>query len=120
VTDGRVTLYRPVGQAEYELIAEADWRAFPPRLPQQPIFYPVLTAEYATRIARDWNTKDEKSGYVGYVLEFVVPAATLDRWQPQQGAAGETFRELWVPAEELDEFNAQIIGSIEVIAEFRP
>jgi hypothetical protein len=115
-----MTLYRPVGQAEYELIAAADWRAFPPRLPQQPIFYPVLTEEYATRIARDWNTKDEKSGYVGYVLKFALPAAALERWPPQQGAAGETFRELWVPADELDDFNAQIVGRIEVIGEFRP
>jgi hypothetical protein len=51
------TLYRPVGPEELELIKQADWSAFPPRLPQQPIFYPVLTEEYATKIARDWNVR---------------------------------------------------------------
>jgi len=114
-----LTLYRPVGQAELDLIAASDWRKFPPRLPQQPIFYPVLTQEYATKIARDWNTKDPASGYVGYVLRFQVLANALERWPPQQGAAGDTFRELWVPASELDEFNAMIQGRIELIAEYR-
>jgi hypothetical protein len=50
-----VTLWRPVGQAELELIRASGMRAFPPRLPEQPIFYPVLSEEYAVRIARDWN-----------------------------------------------------------------
>jgi hypothetical protein len=76
----------------------------------------VLTEEFATRIARDWNARD---GDVGYVLRFEVPAEALDRWPPQQGAAGATFRELWVPAEDLDEFNALISGRIEVLAEHR-
>jgi hypothetical protein len=114
-----LTLYRPVGQAELDLIAESDWRGFPPRLPQQPIFYPVLTEEYATKIARDWNTKDAASGHVGYVLRFQVVANALERWPPQQGAAGDTFRELWVPADELEDFNASIRGRIELIAEYR-
>jgi hypothetical protein len=63
-------LYRPVGQREFELIEAAGFREFPPRLPEQPFFYPVLNEEYATQIARDWNTKDKASGYTGYVLRF--------------------------------------------------
>ena len=55
-------LYRPVGRKELELIRESGYREFPPRLPHQPIFYPALNEEYATRIARDWNTKDAVSG----------------------------------------------------------
>lgn len=117
--EATTTLYRPVGQRELDLIAAADWRSFPPRLPQQPIFYPVLTEEYATKIARDWNTSDAASGYVGYVTRFTVPVSVLDRWPPQQGAAGQTFRELWVPSDELDDFNDSILGKIEVIAEYR-
>jgi hypothetical protein len=35
------TLYRPVGPEEHELIKQADWSGFPPRLTEQPIFYPV-------------------------------------------------------------------------------
>lgn len=73
------TLFRPVGQQELELIAASGWRAFPPRLFWQPIFYPVLTEEYAIGIARDWNTKDAASGYVGYVTRFRVRKAFLSK-----------------------------------------
>ena len=66
------TLFRPVGVKELELIAESGYLGFPPRLYFQPIFYPVLNEEYATQIARDWNTKDEASGYAGYVTRFEV------------------------------------------------
>ena len=48
----------------------SGYREFPPRLPEQPFFYPVLNEDYATQIARDWNTKDERSGFAGYVLRF--------------------------------------------------
>jgi hypothetical protein len=57
------TLYRPIGQTEMNLIRAGKFRQFPPRLPEQPIFYPVLAEDYATQIARDWNTKDERSGF---------------------------------------------------------
>jgi hypothetical protein len=63
-------LYTPVGQAEMDLDLASRFREFPPRLPEQAIFYPVLTEEYATQIARDWNTKDEGWGFVGYGLRF--------------------------------------------------
>ena len=56
-TGAHVTLYRPVGLAELRLLAENAWQAFPPRLPDQPIFYPVLNFSYAEEIARDWNAK---------------------------------------------------------------
>jgi hypothetical protein len=59
------TLFRPVGLHELALIWDSGMRQFPPRLPQQPIFYPVANTEYATQIARDWNTKD--SSFTGYV-----------------------------------------------------
>ena len=60
-----VTLFRPVGQKELDLIWESGWSAFPPRHAFQPVFYPVTNEEYAAQIARDWNTKDAASGYVG-------------------------------------------------------
>jgi len=116
--DDHLTLFRPVGEAELRLIAAAEYRAFPPRLPFQPIFYPVLTEAYATEIARDWNTKDEASGFVGYVTRFRVDRAFALRY-PVQVAGGRRHQELWVPAEELALFNEHIIGPIEVIAEYR-
>jgi hypothetical protein len=78
-----VALYRPVGQAELDLIRDTDWRAFPPRLDWQPIFYPVLNQEYATMIAQRWNTKDPASGNVGYVLRFCVAATVVERYDVQ-------------------------------------
>jgi len=112
------TLYRPVGQREYELIAESGFRRFPPRLPEQPIFYPVANEEYAVQIARDWNTKDSFSGKVGYVLRFAVPTEYLKRYSPHIVGAS-IHCEYWVPAEELEEFNNNIQGPIEQIACFR-
>ncbi len=112
------TLWRPVGQAELDLVAASGWRRFPPRLEGQPIFYPVLNEAYATKIARDWNTKDPASGFVGYVLRFAVGAAYLARFAPRR-VGGEGIDELWVPAEELADFNDHIVGTIEVVAEFR-
>lgn len=114
-----VTLYRPVGQKELNLIRDADWAAFPPRLSFQPIFYPVTNEEYAVQIARDWNTKDPASGHVGYVTRFEVHKEFLNRYEVQQ-VGGSLHTEYWIPAEELDDFNANIVGQIEVIQEFRP
>ncbi|MFD1367674.1 ADP-ribosylation/crystallin J1 [Actinoplanes sichuanensis] len=110
-----VTLWRPTGPAELALVEESGWRAWPPRLPDQPIFYPVLNEEYATMIARDWNVP--ASG-VGYVTRFEVRRSYLDRYEVRQ-AGGRTILEYWIPAEDLDEFNANIIGPITVVSEFR-
>ena len=110
-----ITLWRPVGPKELDLIRAAAMRAFPPRLPEQPIFYPVTTEEYAAKIARDWNVP--ASG-AGFVTRFRVRRDFLDRYQVQD-AGGRAHREYWIPAEELDAFNAAIVGEIEVTAEFR-
>jgi hypothetical protein len=113
-----LTLYRPVGVHELALIAASAYRAFPPRLSSQPIFYPVLTETYAVEIARDWNTKDAASGFAGFVTRFAVDAVFAARY-PVQTAGAHRHQELWVPASDLEEFNQHIIGPIEVIAEFR-
>jgi hypothetical protein len=117
--ENTVTLCRPVGQKEMELIEKAGYREFPPRLPSQPIFYPVLNREDAAQIARDWNTRDPRSGYVGYVTRFRVRAAFLERY-PTRTVGGSIHEELWVPAAELPEFNRNIVGTIDVVDEFRP
>lgn len=110
-------LYRPVGLTELRLISELNWRAFPPRLPIQPIFYPVLNQEYATHIAQQWNTADPVSGFCGFVLRFEIDDEFAARY-PIQVVGGRVHQELWVPAEELDEFNAHILEPIEVVAQF--
>src|SRR5260370_12774447 len=62
--DDSTLLYRPVGQEELNLIRKSGYSTFPPRLPDQPIFYPVLSEEYATQIARAWNAAREGTGSV--------------------------------------------------------
>ena len=109
-------LYRPVGQKEYELIEQSGFKKFPPRLPEQPIFYPVLTEQYAIEIASRWNTK-YGSGKKGYVTKFTVADEYISKFDVQ--TAGASYhQEYWIPEEELDEFNQKIIGSIEVIHKF--
>jgi hypothetical protein len=114
-----ITLYRPVGQKELDLIEASGFRTFPPRLVGQPIFYPVLNEEYATKIARDWNTKDEVSGFVGYVLQFQVKKSFLDSYEIRT-VGSKIAQEYWIPAEELPKFNENVVGQIKVIAEYRP
>jgi len=109
-----ITLYRPVGPNELELIETTGWREFPPRLPEQPIFYPVTNQAYATQIARDWNVK--ASG-AGFVTRFHVNAEYLSRFTVQK-VGGSMHTEYWIPAEQLPEFNANIVGLIEVIEKF--
>ena len=109
-------LYRPVGQAEYNLIADSGFTRFPPRLPEQPIFYPVLNQQYAHEIAEKWNTRYADSGYKGYVTRFLVDDAFASRYAVQTVGAGY-HQELWIPAEALEEFNRHILGKIEILEE---
>lgn len=106
-----VTLWRPVGPHELALIEETGFSAFPPRLPEQPIFYPVLTEAYAVKIARDWNVKASGSGYV---TRFEVRKDYLDAHAAQE-AGGRAHLEYWIPAEDLP----AIVGEIVVTQEFR-
>ncbi len=110
-------LYRPTGVAELRLVAASGWRSWPPRLSHQPVFYPVVTLEYARKIARDWNTTDESSGFAGFVARFTLGDAFAKQF-PVQVAGGRAHEELWIPAERLDEMNRNISGVIEVIESF--
>ena len=112
--DETTVLFRPVGAKELELIRESEFTAFPPRLFEQPIFYPVLNEEYAVQIARDWNVKDSGAGYV---TRFHIRKEFIEKY-PIQTVGGSTHQELWIPAEDLSEFNRHIVGLIEVIASF--
>jgi hypothetical protein len=108
------TLYRPVGPKELKLIEESGYTAFPPRLPEQPIFYPVMNEEYAAQIAEKWNVPASGSGYV---TKFEVEREYLQQFEVQN-VGGDIHNELWVPAEKLEEFNKHIVGKIEVVRVF--
>lgn len=114
----KTTLYRPIGLKELQLIIDLDFKAFPPRLEWQPIFYPVLNQEYAEQIAEKWNTKDEFSGYCGIVTKFDLPSGYLQKYEVQN-VGGFIHNELWIPSEDLNELNSNIIGQIEIAKVFK-
>jgi hypothetical protein len=109
-----IVLWRPVGSAELELIKQLKMRAFPPRLPDRPIFYPVLSEAYAVKIARDWNVSAFGRGFV---TRFRVRKEFLERYEVHE-AGGRSHLEYWIPAADLSAFNRAISGEIEVVAEF--
>ncbi|TYQ16732.1 UNVERIFIED_CONTAM: Methylase involved in ubiquinone/menaquinone biosynthesis [Acetivibrio alkalicellulosi] len=109
-------LYRPVGIRELELIKKSQMKRFPPRLPEQPIFYPVLNVDYARQITQEWNAKSAPD-YVGFVTEFDVDDDYISMFNIET-VGNHMHKELWVPAEELDNFNNHIIGSIRVIESY--
>jgi hypothetical protein len=115
MTAETTTLYRPVGPKELALIAASGFREFPPRLPQQPIFYPVMNEEYARQIAKDWNVTDSGAGYV---TRFAVRKEFLAKYSVQK-VGSSIHQELWIPAEDLAELNQNLVGLIEIIAEFK-
>jgi hypothetical protein len=106
--DETMTLWRPTGQAERDLVATSGWRAWPPRLPEQPIFYPVLNRWYATKITREWNVPH---GGVGYVMRFEVRREFLNRY-PVCQVGGRDVLEYQIPAEDLPDLNASIARPI--------
>ncbi|MCP4360521.1 MAG: hypothetical protein GY796_21140 [Chloroflexi bacterium] len=109
-----VTLYRPTGPKELELIIDSRYKRWPPRLPEQPIFYPVTNEQYATEIASRWNVQASGSGFV---TKFEVQKEFVEQFEIHKvGASYHT--EWWIPAERLEELNDNIVGLIEIISEY--
>lgn len=110
-----IELFRPMGQAELDLVKESDWRRFPPRLPEQPIFYPVVNYDYARKIAKDWNAKQEG---VGHVVCFRVDSSFLNKYDTHK-VGSFAHQEYWIPAEELNDFNDAITTHISLLCTYR-
>ncbi|QMW03898.1 hypothetical protein [Spirosoma foliorum] len=108
------TLFRPVSKKELDLIEQSNWTKFPPRLLEQPIFYPVTNIEYARQITVEWNVPAYGNGYV---TKFDVDSEYLKKYNIEN-VGGPIHNELWVPSEELEEFNSHIVGPIEVIESY--
>jgi hypothetical protein len=109
-----VTMYRPTGPKELELVEASGFHRWPPRLPEQPIFYPVTNEAYARQIAEKWNVPE--SG-IAYVTRFQVRKGFVDRYETHCVGGGE-HQEWWIPAGDVEELNDNIVGVIEVIAEY--
>lgn len=106
-----VVLYRPTGPRELALVATSGFRRWPPRLPEQPIFYPVTNEAYARQIAERWNMKESGEGFV---TRFSVKRSFLQGYERQVVGAKE-HEEYWIPAEDLEAMNDAIVGRIEVV-----
>lgn len=107
-----VTMYRPCGQKELDLVAESGFKRWPPRLPEQPIFYPVTNEAYAIEVNR-WNVSQFGKGYV---TKFKIRCEFVEKYRVEQ-VGGRHHTEWWIPAEDLEDFNDNIVGGIEVIYE---
>jgi len=108
-----VTLFRPTGPNELQRIIDSGMKYFPPRLAWQPIFYPVLNIQYAIDIAEGWNMRDPEGDDAGFVTAFEIPDVYFKTFEVQTVGLSH-HQELWVPAEQLDEFNSQIVSGIRV------
>ncbi|MCB1053213.1 MAG: hypothetical protein KDC71_21615 [Acidobacteria bacterium] len=109
-----ITLYRPTGPTELELVAQTGYKRWPPRLPEQPIFYPVTNEEYARKIALEWNVPESGAGFV---TRFQVDKTFMERYAVHH-VGGQIHTEWWIPAEDLESLNDHIVGLIEVIGAY--
>ncbi|MBU1220729.1 hypothetical protein KKF34_01780 [Myxococcota bacterium] len=107
-----ITLYRPCGPKEYELVAASGFKKWPPRLPEQPIFYPVTNEQYAYEVNR-WNVTHNGKGYV---TRFYVKESFMSNYKVET-VGSSIHTEWWIPAEDLEKLNENIVGLIEVIGE---
>lgn len=114
-TEDCIVLFRPINKKELDLIEKLNFEKFPPRLAEQPIFYPVLNEEYASKIAREWNLPAYGAGYV---TRFKIKKYYISKFDIKN-VGGEGIEEYWIPAEELENFNKNIIGKIEIVKEFK-
>jgi len=105
-------MYRPCGPNELALVVKSGYRAWPPRLPDQPIFYPVTNEKYAIEVNK-WNVRQSGKGYV---TKFDVKKSFVDNYEIQQ-VGGSHHTEWWIPCEDLEGLNNNIVGLIEVIYE---
>ncbi len=108
-----VTVYRPTGLAEMELVRQSGYKRWPARLPKQPIFYAVTNEAYARQIATQWNAPGKG---VGYITRFAVSKSFIDCY-PIHQVGGAIHTEWRIPAEDLEEMNANIVGIIDVIGQ---
>jgi hypothetical protein len=108
-------LYRPMDIEELRLVYETGMKAFPPRKPEQPIFYPVLTLEYANEIAERWNAESRSAS--GYVARFTLDDTYGSRFETQKVGASHHV-ELWVPAAQLSVFNEHISPPIMIVGAY--
>ncbi len=114
MSEETVTLYRPLGPQELELVVQSGNQRWPPRLPEQPFFYPVANEEYARQITQQWNVPASGKGSVA---RFRVKKSFMDRY-PLRQVGSRQHQEWWIPAEDLDELNNNLVGTIEVVGEF--
>ena len=107
-------LFRPIGPGELAELAKLHFLKWPPRLSEQPIFYPVTNEKYAEEITVRWNVPQYKSGFV---TSFILPKDFIESYEIHCVGCGY-HTEWWIPAEDLEKLNSKIIGPIEILSAF--
>jgi hypothetical protein len=108
---GTFTLYKPVSQKELDLIKESGWKAFPTVLKEQPFFYPLMKEAYAVQISKECTSPAYS---VSYITRFQIDTEFVSRYKIRNIGPNRQ-QELWIPPDELQEFNGHIVGAIEVV-----
>jgi hypothetical protein len=108
---GTITLYKPVSQKELDLIKKSGWKAFPLELKEQPFFYPLMKDAYSAQISKECTTPAYS---IGYITRFEIDVEFVSRYKVRHIGPSRQ-QELWIPPEELNEFNQHLSGVIEVV-----
>lgn len=94
------------------MVLKNQYKKWPPRLPEQPIFYPVTNVQYAKEVNL-WNVQQFGKGYI---TKFLVKKAFMNSYSIQK-VGGKHHTEWWIPAQDLEKLNDNIVGLIEIIGE---
>jgi len=114
-TSNLITLYCPIGVDELIAIVVSQWRGFPPRGAERPIFHPVTTEGYGRYLGANWAGRHGEGDC--YLVRFAVGAEAV-RALERRSLGGPEREELWVAGESFAAFNAAIVGGIHLIAEW--
>ena len=110
-------LYRPISADEYAAIKEKEFKGFPHRSAEQPLFTALLSQEGSIQIARRLRVDKQTESDMVYVVGFIAEDAYIRQF-PVQHADDPERRALWIPAEEIDILNQHLIGKIRVLDSF--
>ncbi len=103
------TLYRAVNAEELAALQSLRWKGFPPCA--EAAFYPALNARFALDFI---HSQEGGKKPALYLTRFQIHAGYVRSFEVQT-LSGEVHDELWVPAEEWENFNRNIVGRIAVV-----
>lgn len=106
-------LYYPISEKQLPLIAGSQFKQFPYRFFGQKPLCPILSKEYALRVASEpSNWSMQKTQFV-YILRFLVQIDHIRKYI--QGDIDNPNTRIVIPGNYITQLNNAIVGFIEVI-----